>query len=224
MNLNINIPTTPKRVKVYELCKDEWTDKGTGFCSGELHDEQAYIVVRNEDNRSEILLKMHVAGEIQFHRQQETLIVWSEVDKNDMALSFQEADGCSLVCDYLVCIQRHVAKRISILVVTTTEEGDFSELIAGPLVYPPSPSSENLADVVESLSQLMAYQFARESVCSFITETEYIHQVVEVFNKAEKLKNLPSLHNICRVMKLLCELISYSVFCDLDLLGQIPLI
>lgn len=206
MNMSINIPTTPRRVKVYELCKDEWTDKGTGFCSGELINEQAYIVVRNEDNRSEILLKKFITGEIQFHKQQETLIVWSETDKNDMALSFQEADGCSLVCDYLVFVQRYVAKKISITVVTTTEEGDYSELIAGPLNYPPSPSLDNLYEVFESFSQLMSIQFARESICLFLTETDYAHQLVEVFNKAEELESLNDLHLICRIFRLLCEL------------------
>lgn len=209
MSLNINIPTPPRRVKVYELCNDEWTDKGTGFCSGEVTNERAYITVRNEDNRNEILLRMHVAGEIQYHKQQETLIVWSEVGKNDMALSFQEADGCSIVCDYLVFVQRNFATKISIMVVTTTEEGDFSELIAGPLIYPPSPTCDNLEDVVEALSQLMAYQFARESVCLFITETDYAHQLVQVFNKAEELERLSDLHKLCRVMKLLCEYQSF---------------
>lgn len=207
MSISIPPPTAPRRVKVYELCRDEWTDRGTGYCSGEFSNNQPYVVVRNEENKSEILLKMLISGEIQFHKQQETLIVWSEVDKNDMALSFQEADGCSIVCDYLVFVQRYFAKKISIMVVTTTEEGDISELIAGPLIYPPSPTLENLEDVVESLSQLMAYQFARESVCLFITETDYIHQLVEVFNKAEQLENLNDLHNVCRVMKLLCELL-----------------
>lgn len=205
MNVNISIPTTPRRVKVYELCNEEWTDKGTGFCSGELINEQAYVIVRNEENRSEILLKKHIAGEIQFHKQQETLIVWSETDKNDMALSFQEADGCSLVCDFLVFVQRYVTKTISITVVTSTEDGDYSELIAGPLNYPPSPALDNLYDVVESFSQLMGVQFAREAICVFITETDYAHQLVEVFNKAEEIKSLSALHNVCRIMKLLCK-------------------
>lgn len=212
MNSNISIPTTPKRVKVYELCKEEWTDKGTGFCSGELIQEQAFVIVRNEDNRAEILLKNHIAGDIQYHKQQETLIVWSEADKNDMALSFQEADGCSLVCDFLVFVQRRVSKSISITVLTSTEEGDFSELIAGPLNYPPSPTLSNLHDVVESFSQLMGIQFARESICAFITETDYTHQLVEVFNKAEELESLSDLHNIWRIVKLLCKILSVSLF------------
>lgn len=202
---NITVPTAPRRVKVYELCKDEWTDKGTGFCSGEVLNEQPYVVVRNEENLTEILLKMHILGEIQFHKQQETLIVWSEADKNDMALSFQEAEGCTIICDYLVFVQRYFAKKISIMVVTSTEEGEYSEMIAGPVSYPPAPTCGAMEEVVESLGQLMSFNFARESVCSFITETDYVHQLVEVFNKAEKEQRLTDLHNICRVMRLLCE-------------------
>ena len=219
MSISLKPPTAPRRVKVYELCKEEWTDKGTGLCSGEVVNDQAYVIVRNEENSSEILLEKHITGEIQFHKQQETLIVWSEADKNDMALSFQEADGCSLVCEYLVRIQRYVAKHISVTVVTTTEEGDYSELIAGPLNYPPTPTLGNLYEVVESFSQLMSIQFARESICAFLTDTDYVHQLVEVFNKAEELESLGDLHNICRIMKLICEFSCFSLYLLLSYLS-----
>lgn len=205
MNTNISIPTTPRRVKVYELCKSEWTDRGTGFCSGELIDDQAYVIVRNEENRTDILLRKHIAGSIQFHKQQETLIVWSETDKNDMALSFQEADGCMLVCEFLVYVQQYAAKDISVTVVTATEDGDYSELIAGPLTFPPTPTLDNLYEVLETFTQLMEIQFAKEPMCTFITEMDYVRQVVEVFSKAEGLEKLRELHVIYRIVKILCE-------------------
>ncbi|KAF5092392.1 hypothetical protein D0Z00_004609 [Geotrichum galactomycetum] len=205
MNKSIRQSTPSKRVKVYELCKDEWNDKGTGLCSGQFINDEPYVVVLNEDNINEVLLKKHIAGEIQFHKQQETLIVWSEAEKNDMALSFQEADGCSLVCDYLVHVQHTSAKKISITVVTSTEDGDYSELIAGPLNYPPTPTLDNLDDIVESFSQLVNIPFAKESICSFLTETNYAHKLVEVFYKAEDLESLSDLHNICRIVKLLYD-------------------
>lgn len=203
--LKVRIPTPPKRVKLYELCKDEWSDKGTGFCSGELINEEPYIIVVNEENRHEILLRKLIAGKIQFHKQQETLIVWTEADNNDMALSFQEADGCSLVCDFLIHVQRSFAEKISVSVVTQTEEGDFTELIAGPLNYPPPPSFEALPEIVRCFSDLHHIHFARESFSTFLTETDYIHNLIGVFNKAEERQSLPELHNIYKIVKFMCE-------------------
>lgn len=31
-----NPPTTPRRVKVYELRNNDWFDRGTGYCTGQL--------------------------------------------------------------------------------------------------------------------------------------------------------------------------------------------
>lgn len=33
-----NPPTTPRRVKVYELRNNDWFDRGTGYCTGQLVD------------------------------------------------------------------------------------------------------------------------------------------------------------------------------------------
>lgn len=222
MNLSFHLPTTPRRVKVYELCQEEWIDNGTGYCSGELLDDKAFIIVRNEENKADILLQKVISGEIQFHKQQETLIVWSEPEKNDMALSFQEADGCSLVCDYLVYAQRHFARGISVSIITSTEEGDVSHLIAGPLEYPPCPTFDNLDQVFDSLKTLSIYQYSKESLCLYISETDYIHQLVEVFNAAENFEKLDTLHGLFRILKLLCECLSFTFALQWDF--RFPLI
>lgn len=216
MNSEVHIPTSPKRVKVYELCKDEWTDKGTGYCSGEIiNNSDPFIVVRNEDNRNEILLKEYIKGEIHFQKQQETLIVWSLPDKNDMALSFQEPDGCSIVCDFLVFVQKSLAQQISIVVVTSTEEGELSEMIAGPINFPPEPHVGNLADVYEAITHLVVYQFSRESLCAFLIGTDFVKKLVAIFDHAESSHNLSELHNLCRIIKILCM---YNIFIFLYLL------
>ena len=30
------VPSTPRRVKVYELRNNDWFDRGTGYCTGEM--------------------------------------------------------------------------------------------------------------------------------------------------------------------------------------------
>ncbi|KAF9361683.1 Platinum sensitivity protein [Mortierella sp. NVP85] len=53
------------------------------------------LMVHSEDENSKVLLqsKIRVGSDI-YHKQQATLIVWSE-DEMDLALSFQEAEGCT---------------------------------------------------------------------------------------------------------------------------------
>lgn len=214
MSTPVHIPTPSNRVKVYELCKDEWTDKGTGYCSGQFvnDNKDPVLIVRNENNRNEILLLEYIRGEIQFQKQQETLIVWSEPDKNDMALSFQEPEGCSIVCDYLVYVQKTVAKQITIMAVMSTDDGEMTEIIAGPLNYPPDPSLDNLKDIISSINQLNTYPFSRESLFAFISETDFVKNLVRVFEQAEKLHMITELHLLCQIVKLLCMFLLFYLF------------
>ncbi|CAB5395087.1 unnamed protein product [Rhizophagus irregularis] len=87
-----------RRVKVYQLNKDsEWVDKGTGFCSclRNRAKDDALIIVRSEEDSSSILLESRVLRDIDYQKQQDTLIVWTEPNGSDLALSFQEAEGCT---------------------------------------------------------------------------------------------------------------------------------
>ncbi len=37
----------------------------------------------------------------------ETLIVWTEPDGTDYALSFQDVEGCGEIVDFIIEVQRH---------------------------------------------------------------------------------------------------------------------
>jgi hypothetical protein len=102
-----------KRVKVYELRDNDWFDRGTGFCSTTLIEtpdqaedpdsKEAQLLVHSEDEPDRLLLETTVTKGETFHKQQETLIVWTESSPDgptggtDMALSFQEPDGCASI-------------------------------------------------------------------------------------------------------------------------------
>lgn len=40
-----NPPTTPRRVKVYELRNNDWFDRGTGYCTGQLVNVRKIIIL-----------------------------------------------------------------------------------------------------------------------------------------------------------------------------------
>jgi protein phosphatase-4 regulatory subunit 3 len=96
-------PTDRKRVKVYELRNNDWFDRGTGFCSASFETlddgrKDPRVVVESEDHPDRLLLETKIQKEDGFQKQQDTLIVWQEPSSGvDMALSFQEAEGCALI-------------------------------------------------------------------------------------------------------------------------------
>lgn len=54
---------------------------------------QVLLVVRAEVN-GDVLLESKIQSDTAYQKQQETLIVWSETESSDLALSFQEKTGC----------------------------------------------------------------------------------------------------------------------------------
>ncbi|XP_054533859.1 serine/threonine-protein phosphatase 4 regulatory subunit 3B isoform X15 [Pan troglodytes] len=87
---------TRRRVKVYTLNEDrQWDDRGTGHVSSTYVDELKgmSLLVRAESDGS-LLLESKINPNTAYQKQQDTLIVWSEAENYDLALSFQEKAGC----------------------------------------------------------------------------------------------------------------------------------
>lgn len=89
-----------------------WTDRGTAFCAGDFDNdlEEARLVAKSELTQ-EILLNCLIRATDVYQRQQETLIVWTEPDGTDFALSFQDIEGCSEVWDFICEVQKHLVNR-----------------------------------------------------------------------------------------------------------------
>uniref|UniRef100_A0A671QUK0 Serine/threonine-protein phosphatase 4 regulatory subunit 3 n=1 Tax=Sinocyclocheilus anshuiensis TaxID=1608454 RepID=A0A671QUK0_9TELE len=87
---------TRRRVKVYTLNEDrQWDDRGTGHVSSAYVErlKGMSLLVRAESDGS-LLLESKINPNTAYQKQQDTLIVWSEAENYDLALSFQEKAGC----------------------------------------------------------------------------------------------------------------------------------
>jgi hypothetical protein len=60
------------------------------------------VLVQSEDQPDRMLLETRICKEDGFQKQQDTLIVWTEPTNGvDMALSFQESEGCAAIWSVL---------------------------------------------------------------------------------------------------------------------------
>ena len=106
-------PSNRSRVKLYTLNEErQWDDRGTGFvtCTSPTASNANYSIVVKSELDDSILLESKIQLQTKYQKQQvgrkrvdsyrhpssfkETLIVWSEGEKYDLALSFQEKAGC----------------------------------------------------------------------------------------------------------------------------------
>lgn len=205
---------TPRRVKVYLLQGEDWLDNGTGYCMGEVDSEskRPYFIVRNEVDSDDVILKSFLEGSIQYQRQQETLIVWTDLSGKDLALSFQENEGCADLCEFIVRAQQEdLSPMISLYYVLstlqdTTGDGprEITELVTGPIAYPPEePTKEAMEEIVEVISQGSNSQYTRSCILKFFTDTDYLQKLYVLFQQAEKEEDITTLHLFSDTIKTL---------------------
>lgn len=112
--------------QVYELIGARWADQGTAFCFGQFSEDtsEALLIARSEKRYEDIILSTVIRSNDVYQRQQgvyglpnskilytycsDTLIVWTEPNGVDYALSFQDPEGCAEVWNFICDVQRHM--------------------------------------------------------------------------------------------------------------------
>ncbi|KAJ5463093.1 hypothetical protein N7475_008037 [Penicillium sp. IBT 31633x] len=208
-----------KRVKVYELRDNDWFDRGTGFCMGQTLGEEHRIFVESEDQPNRVLLETRITKDDGYQKQQETLIVWTEQNGTDMALSFQEAEGCAAIWDFVNSVQQHL------LSLTSADDALSDDLDNYQSIILPAPELGNLPEIEQTVRAASMTQGGRDALSKFIIRDEYIAKLVPLVTMAEDLESLIDLHRLCNIMKSLILLndntIIETVVADHVILGVV---
>ncbi|KXJ95751.1 component of IIS longevity pathway SMK-1-domain-containing protein, partial [Microdochium bolleyi] len=205
--------TDRKRVKVYELRHNDWFDRGTGFCTAEF--DTPRVIVESEDEPDRVLLETRICKEDGFHKQQETLIVWTEPSNGiDMALSFQEAEGCALIW-YVYESDRKF--------INSVQQGyhnghgpddSLADELAMDMVnsisLPPATMS-NLPDIESQMRMMSGSANGRDALTKFVITEDYIGRLIPLVSEAEDLEGLNELHRLCNIMKIIILLNDTSI-------------
>ncbi|KAF2015290.1 DUF625-domain-containing protein [Aaosphaeria arxii CBS 175.79] len=195
-----------KRVKVYELKNNDWFDRGTGFCKGVIaNQEEARIVVVSEDDPGRELLLTRISKDDGYQKQQDTLIVWTEHNGTDMALSFQEPEGCAGIWEFV----NEVQSRLQSLAQDDGLSDDIGEAIS-PIMLP-LPDLGNLLEVENHMRAANGTPGGREALAKFILAHDYIPKLIPLVEMAEDLESASDLHRLCSIMKTLILLNDTSI-------------
>lgn len=202
----------PRRVKVYLLQGEDWLDHGTGYCRGAVDAaRRPYFLVVSELDSDEIILKLFLEGCVQYQRQQETLIVWTDALGRDLALLFQETEACADLCDFIVRVQQEgYAPDISLYYVLPGEPevaggaaADVTELITGPVALPPPPLRANIHQVLDLLRQGTNSHYTRSRILRHVRQHALVDALIAEFGAAERDHDLGWLHCACECVKTL---------------------
>ncbi|KTW28309.1 uncharacterized protein T551_02728 [Pneumocystis jirovecii RU7] len=221
---DVKIPKLPRRVKVYEMRDDNWHDCGTGYCTAVIENEMdGYFVVKSETNIEQVLLRSKIVCEDLYQIQQKTLIVWQELDGTDIALSFQEVDGCDEMWyfpGFINWCTRNFLNEVRKTLLATSEvlkpldlesqiddhvDEFFSDDVtkqnpSSPVILP-APELSNLVEIDAMILKANQTVFGKESLAKFVLNENYISQLISLLDVCEDLEILNDLHLLCSIMK-----------------------
>ncbi|OCH94520.1 DUF625-domain-containing protein [Obba rivulosa] len=204
-----------KRVKVYELIGSRWIDQGTAFCFGDLQDNEALLIARAEVDFNHVILSTTIRSNDVYQRQQDTLIVWTEPDGVDYALSFQDPEGCSEVWNFIVEVQRHMNNSDSGLLESSPLIGPEPSITTASIIrsgHLPQPQLGIMTEIDRAIKTLARTNAVKERICEYILSEDYIKAMTDVFHQAEDLESLENLHALCCCMQTILMLNDHSLY------------
>ncbi|XP_076360377.1 serine/threonine-protein phosphatase 4 regulatory subunit 3-B-like isoform X2 [Tachypleus tridentatus] len=196
---------TRRRVKLYALNADrQWDDRGTGHVSSSFVDKfkGTSLLVRAESDGS-LLLESKIHPDTAYQKQQETLIVWSEGENYDLALSFQEKAGCDEIWEKICQVQgKDPSVEITQDIVEESEDERYEDVsdTAPPIELPPCDIGR-LEEISELISSCLPSPIRREKLAVALESDNYIRKLIEVFHTCEDLENIDSLHQLYEIFK-----------------------
>lgn len=196
---------TRRRVKLYALNADrQWDDRGTGHVSSSYVDRLKGIslLVRAESDGS-LLLESKIQPDTAYQKQQDTLIVWSEGDNFDLALSFQEKVGCDEIWEKICQVQgKDPSVEITQDIVEESEDERFDEMSdSAPPIELPNCELSRLEDISELISNCLSSQMKKEKLATAIEGEGYIRKLINLFHMCEDLESMEGLHHLYDIFK-----------------------
>ncbi|XP_008655389.1 uncharacterized protein [Zea mays] len=217
-----------QRVKVYRLADGgKWDDQGTGHVSIDYIEgsKELGLTVLDEDD-NETLLMHNITSDDIYRKQEETIISWRDREAaTDLALSFQEAAGCSYIWEHICEIQRNL--QFSNLGAPEVGRRQSSEsLEASRIMHSNDDSFRSANGEFRELPpvELSNLPFILKTVleggitdqihmAELITQDrDFFPKLVDIFRMCEDLENIDDLHMIFKLVKGIILLNSPSIF------------
>ncbi|XXG94446.1 hypothetical protein Hte_000703 [Hypoxylon texense] len=181
---------------------------GPRLQSEDGHQRDPRVYVESEDQPDRVLLETRICKQDGFHKQQETLIVWTEPSNGvDMALSFQEPEGCATIWKFIHSVQQQYHS------VNAPDDGlseDTGVDMPNPITLPPA-SMANLAEIESQMRGFSGTANGRDALTKYVLAEDYIGKLIPLVSDAEDLESLNDLHRLCNIMKIIILLNDTSI-------------
>ncbi|GBP04120.1 hypothetical protein EVAR_74851_1 [Eumeta japonica] len=196
---------TRRRVKLYALNADrQWDDRGTGHVtSGYVERLKGISLLVRAESDGSLLLESKIQPDTAYQKQQDTLIVWSEGDNFDLALSFQEKAGCDEIWEKICQVQgKDPSVEITQDIVEESEDERFDEMSDSvqPVELPPCEMGR-LEDISELVNSCLVSPTRKDKLAAALDSQHYIKKLLNLFHMCEDIENIEGLHHLYEIFK-----------------------
>ncbi|XP_044285607.1 serine/threonine-protein phosphatase 4 regulatory subunit 3B isoform X2 [Varanus komodoensis] len=221
---------TRRRVKVYTLNEErQWDDRGTGHVSSTYVErlKGMSLLVRAESDGS-LLLESKINPNTAYQKQQDTLIVWSEAENYDLALSFQEKAGCDEIWEKICQVQgKDPSVEVTQDLIDESEEERFEEMPeTSHLIDLPACELNKLEEIADLVTSVLSSPIRREKLALALENEGYIKKLLQLFQLCENLENTEGLHHLYEIIRGILFLNKATLFevmfsdeCIMDVVG-----
>jgi protein phosphatase-4 regulatory subunit 3 len=144
----------------------------------------------------------------------DTLIVWTDIDGTDLALSFQDLQGCNDIWEHLGDVQKRLLCMGDMH--TQGDEDMFRDLEEDMAedfqIDLPTPDLKNLADIEEKIGIFVRTAVGREKLAHYVANTTFMDELCDLFEMAEDMGMHQEILLIFNIMKTIAMLNDHSVF------------
>ncbi|KAF9503306.1 hypothetical protein BS47DRAFT_1356318, partial [Hydnum rufescens UP504] len=151
----------------------------------------------------------HSLHENPLHLLAETLIVWTEPDSTDFALSFQDVEGCAEIWDFILKVQHYFRTKdsddLSLSPLASGSGSSQSHLTVASIIashHLPKPALGIIGNVETAIKVIAKMLHGCECISSANAHTtqDYIKSLIDVMEQAEDLESLTDLHALYSIM------------------------
>ncbi|CAF1242003.1 unnamed protein product [Rotaria sp. Silwood1] len=214
------------RVKLYTLNEErQWDDRGTGFvtCLSPTSSNTSYSIIVKSEIDGSILLESKIQLHTNYQKQQETLIVWSEGEKYDLALSFQEKAGCDDIWENICDVQGKDSSSFltnannltndSTIYESDDDCGESNENYLLSTISLPTVELSQLHDICNLFTPDKVRDTTRRDLLARAIESgNYIRKLIDLFHICEDLENIDSLHQLYEIIRSIFYLNKSTLF------------
>ncbi|NXG44832.1 P4R3B phosphatase, partial [Psilopogon haemacephalus] len=224
---------TRRRVKVYTLNEDrQWDDRGTGHVSSTYVErlKGMSLLVRAESDGESVARTARRPRPFAAARARiraDTLIVWSEAENYDLALSFQEKAGCDEIWEKICQVQgKDPSVEVTQDLIESEEEHIEEMPETSPLIDLPTCELNKLEEIADLVTSVLSSPIRREKLALALENEGYIKKLLQLFQVCENLENTEGLHHLYEIIRGILFLNKATLFevmfsdeCIMDVVG-----